>query len=119
MPDVFDLMNFLFSDSDTDGSINVARIEDQGSGLRKIKVEIAGVPAVGLVDTGADITIMGLELFKKVAAIAGLEKRQFKLTDKQPHTYDRRQFKLDGQLDLDVSLIIIKVHTCVCKNGCL
>ena len=65
-------------------------------------MEIAGVPAVGLVDTEADITIMGSELFKKVAAVAGVKKRQFKPADKQPRTYDRRQFKIDGRLDLDV-----------------
>ena len=111
MPDVSDLMNFLCSDSDTDGSINVVQIEDQGSRLRKVKVEIAGVPAVGLVDTGADITIMGSELFKKVAAVAGLKKRQFKLADKQPHTYDWHQFKLDGRLDLDVSFNDKTMHT--------
>ena len=74
-------------------------------------MEVAGVPAVGLVDTGADITIMGSELFKKVAAVAGLKKQQFKLTDKQPHTYDRRQFKLDGRLDLDVSFNNKTMHT--------
>ena len=68
------MRNFLSSDSDTDGSINVVRITDQGSHLRKAMVEIAGVPATGLVDTGADITIMGPELFKKVAAVAGLKK---------------------------------------------
>ena len=71
-----DPLNFLSSDSDTDGSINLVRITDQGSYLRKATVEIAGVPATGLVDTGADITIMGPELFKKVAAVAGLKKRQ-------------------------------------------
>ena len=27
---------------------------------------------------------------------AKLKKRQFKEPDKVPHTYDRRQFKLDG-----------------------
>ena len=74
-------------------------------------MEIAGVPAVGLVDTGADITIMGSELFKKVATVAGLEKQQFKPMDKQPHTYDRCQFKLDGQLDLDVSFNNKAMHT--------
>lgn len=57
-----DPINFLSSDSDTDGSINVTRITDQGSHLRKATVEIA-VPATGLVDTGADITIMEPELF--------------------------------------------------------
>ena len=70
-----DPLYFLSSDSDTDGSINLVRITDQGSHLRKATVEIAGVPATGLVDTGADITIMGPELFKKVAAGAGLKKR--------------------------------------------
>jgi len=43
-------------------------------------VDIAGVPAAGLVDTGVDITIMGPELFKKVAAVAGL-KKHFKPAD--------------------------------------
>ena len=70
-----DPMNFLCSDSDTDGSINVVSITDQRSHLRTATVEIAGVPATGLVDTGADITIMGPEVFKKVAAVAGLKKR--------------------------------------------
>ena len=96
-------MNFLHSDSDTDRSINVVRITEQVSHLRKATVKIAGVPATGLVDTGADITIMGPEMFKKVAAVSGLKKRQFKPADKQPHTYERCQFKLDGRLDLDIS----------------
>ena len=108
-----DPLNFLSSDSDTDGSINLVRITDQGSYLRKATVEIAGVPATGLVDTGADITIIGPELFKKVAVVAGLEKRQFKPADKQPHTYDRCQFNLDGCLDLDVSFNDKTMHTSV------
>ena len=37
-------------------------------------MEITGVPASGLVNTDADITIMGPELFKKVAAVADLKK---------------------------------------------
>ena len=67
---------------------------------RKVIVDIAGVPAQGLVDTGADITIMGPELFKKVASVAGITKKQFKAADKIPFTYDRRQFQLDGYLTL-------------------
>ena len=35
------------------------------------------VPTSGIIDTGADITIMGGELFKKVAAAARLKKRDF------------------------------------------
>ena len=103
----------MFSDSDTDGVINVVRITDQRSHLRKATVEIAEKLATGLVDTGTDITIMEPELFNKVTAVAGLKKRQLKPADKQPHMYDRRQFKLDGQLDLDVSFNDKTMHTSV------
>jgi len=46
---------------------------------------------------------MGPKLFKKVATIAKLKKRQFKKVDKVPYTYDRCQFKLDGRLDLNIN----------------
>jgi len=95
-----------FLDSDSDSSVSVVRVTDHGS-----QVDIAGVPAVGLIDTGADISIMGPELFKKVAAVAGLKKKQFKPADKLPHTYDRRTFKLDGRLDLDVTFVDKTMHT--------
>ena len=74
----------------------MVHVTDHGSHLRRVQVDIAGVPAVGLIDTGADISIMGPEMFKKVAAVAGLKKRQLKPADKLPHTYDRCTFKLDG-----------------------
>lgn len=48
---------------------------------------IADVPVQGLVDTGADITIMGPELFKKVTYVAGITKKQFKAADKIPFSY--------------------------------
>ena len=38
-------------------------------------------------DIGADITIMGAALFKKVAAIAHLKKSQLKPPDKMPYMY--------------------------------
>ena len=60
-----------------------------------------GVPAHGVIDSGADITIVGGELFRKVAAVARLKKSQLKTVDKIPHTYDRKTFKLDGRVDLD------------------
>ena len=78
-----------------------------------MQVDIAGVPAVGLIGTGANISIMGLELFQKVAAVAGLRKRQLKLVDKLPHTYDRRTFKLDGQFNLDVTFVDNAMHTAI------
>ena len=52
-----------------------------------------------MIDTGADITIMGGTLFKKIASVAKLRKSKFKKADKRPHTYDRKQFSLDGRLD--------------------
>ena len=57
----------------------------------------------GVVDTGADITIMGGEMFKRVATVARLRKKDFKPPDKSPRNYNQQPFKLDGRLDLDVS----------------
>ena len=101
-PQPEDPFGFLLSDSDNEDIVSLVRVQDKGSKSQTAMVEVAGVPVHGIVDTGADITIMGPELFKKVAAIAKLKKSQFKKADKVPHTYDRRQFKLDGRLDLDV-----------------
>ena len=56
---------------------------------------------------------MGPDLFKKVAAVAGLKKKHFKPADKVPHTYDRRQFNLDGRLDLDVSFVDKPMQTAI------
>ena len=104
IPQQEDPHTFLLSDSEEeDKTVSLVRVHDGGSKSQTALVEIAGVPAYGIVDTGADITIMGPELFKKVAMVAKLKKRQFKEADKVPHTYDRRQFKLDGRLDLDVN----------------
>ena len=66
-------------------------------------VEIEGVPARGIVDTGSDITIIGGQLFKHVATMACLHKRQFKPPDKSPHTYNHQPFHQDGQMDLRIS----------------
>ena len=85
-----------FLESDSDSSVSVVRVTDHGSRLHRVQVDIAGVPATRLIDTGADISIMGPELFKKVAAVAGTKKKQFKPADKLPHTYDCRTFHLDG-----------------------
>ena len=56
-----------------------------------------------MIDTGADITIMGRELFKKIAKAAKLKKKNFKQPDRTPCTYDRKQFKLHGKMDLEIS----------------
>jgi len=45
------------------------------------------------------LTIMGSELFKKVAC---LKKKNCKKPDKIPKTYSRETFTLDGQMELDI-----------------
>jgi len=64
-------MDILFLDSD-DRTVGAVCVKDHGSQSRTVVVDIAGVFAQGLVDTGADITIMGPELFKKITSITGI-----------------------------------------------
>ena len=72
-------MDFLHSSSDeeTPASVKAVHITDKGSIPQCVCVQVQGVPAYGLIDSGADITIMGGVLFKKVATIARLHKRDF------------------------------------------
>ena len=79
------------------------RISDSGSATKCARVQIQGVPAYGLVDTGADINIIGGSLFKKVATIAHLRKRNFKKADKTPQTYNQQNFELDRRMDLEIT----------------
>ena len=57
----------------------------------------------GIIDTGADITIMANELFKKVACTAKLRKKKFHKPDCTPHTYDRKPFQLHGKIELEIA----------------
>ena len=89
--------SLLHSDSDNEGAkACTVRVQDGGSISQCVKVQLQGVPAYGFIDTGADITIIGGKLFKKVATTARLKKRHFKKADKIPKTYDQKTFKLDG-----------------------
>ena len=90
------------SEDEQPTQVNTVRIMDQGSVPQCVKVQIQGVPAYGLIDSGADITIIGGSLFKKVAAVARLRKRDFMKADRVPRTYDQQPFRLDGRMDLDV-----------------
>ena len=98
-------VDFLFSssDEDTDPDICQIRITDGGSQPHCAKVSIQGVPVYGIIDSGADITIIGAILFKRVATIARLKKRDFQPANKIPRTYDQKPFALDGRMDLDIS----------------
>ena len=95
------LMDLLFSDSDDE--VKAIRIRDDGSSPKCVPVLVQGVPAYGIVDTAADITIMGGRLFRKVASVARLKKRNLKPSDKTPRNYDQRPFKLDGRMELTIT----------------
>ena len=64
------------------------------------EVLIQGVPAVGILDSGADITIIGAE---KIAVTDKVKKKHFKKPDRVPKTYDGHTFSLHGRIDLDIS----------------
>ena len=64
-----DPVNYLYSSDDSD-EVRQVRVNDQGSRPRRAQVLIQDVPVEGVVDTGADITIMGGDLCKKVASVA-------------------------------------------------
>ena len=98
-----DPLSFLFSDESDPERCCQVDVKDQGSHTVCVPLQVEGVPAYGLVDTGADITIIGPRLFKKVAAVSRLKKKDFKPADKTPHGYDGRPFELHGRMQLTLS----------------
>ena len=97
------LQEQLCSDDSSDDDVRVGKLTDEGSQPQCVKLQIQGVPAYGLIDSGADITIMGGILFKKVAAVARFRKRDLKKADKTPRNYDHTPFTLDGRIDMDLT----------------
>ena len=93
----------LYSSDSDGGEIQTVRVEDRGSKPRHVSVQVEGVPAEGVIDTGADITIIGGDLFRRVAAVARLKKKNLKEADKIPRTYDQRPFSLDGKIDMNIT----------------
>jgi hypothetical protein len=84
--------DLLLSDSE---DVRQVRVTDSGSRTQLARVDVQGVPADGVVDTAADITIMGGKLFALVASSARLRKKNFKPPDKTPMT-GRRFIWMDG-----------------------
>ena len=101
---VEDPLRHLLSDTDSEleEDIKQVRVSDEGSRPQFVRVNVQGVPMLGVVDTGADITIINGPMFKRVAAVARLHKRDFKAPDKTPYGYGQKPFRLDGRLDLDI-----------------
>ena len=98
------LIDFLFSSSDEeDPAIRQIKVKDEGSKTHCARVQVQGVPMYGIIDSGADIMIIGGSLFRKLANIVRLRKRDLKKPDKVPRTYDQKPFILDGRMDLEVS----------------
>ena len=91
------------SEEEEDSRVNSVRIKDTGSKNQYANVNVQGVLIKGMVDSGADITIIGGDLFKQVATIAKLRKRDFRLADKTPRTFDQKPFVLHGCMDLDIT----------------
>ena len=98
-----DPLKYLLSDSeDEESHIAVVCVMDGGSQCQRAKVIVGGVPLYGIVDSGADITIMGSTAFKQVATVAKLQKRDFKPPDKVPKNYDLKPFHVDGMIEVDI-----------------
>ena len=99
-----DPLVFLYSsDSEEGDDVRRVRVSDEGSCPWFARVKIEGVTIEGIIDSGADISIMGGELLKRVGAIVRLRKKNFKRADKVLRTYDQKPFPLDGRMDLDVA----------------
>ena len=101
-PELFSRL--LPSDSEEEGEVRLVRVEDHGGEQRYADVLMEGVPASGVIDSGAEISIINGKLFRKIAAVARLKRSQLKPPDQIPKTYDRKVFQLDGRLDLDIGL---------------
>ena len=99
------------SSEDEAHEVRGVRVTDKGSKPQCVRIQIQGVPAHGIIDSGADITIMGGILFKKVAAVAKFRKRDLKRPDKSPRNYDHTPFTVDGHIDMDVTFDGKTMHT--------
>lgn len=86
------------------------KFNDGGSRHQYANVLMERVPVQGVVDSGSDITIIGGDLFQRVAAVARL-KKDLRRPDKVPKTYDGRAFTLDGKMDLDISFDNVTMKT--------
>ena len=104
-----EVCSYLYSD-DVDG-VRQVRVVDRGSRPHCAEVLVEGVPTLGVVDSGADITIIGKDLLKRVATVAKLKKNRLRKVDKVPKTYDGTPFVLHGRMDLDITFAGVTMLT--------
>jgi hypothetical protein len=74
-----DPRQYLLPDSDEKepaAGVNEVRVQDRESHPQSVRVVVAGVPVDGIVNTAADITIVGAEKFKRIAAVAKLREKR-------------------------------------------
>ena len=64
---------------------------------------VEGVPIVGLIDTGFDITIMRGDQFYDMMKEANLNINHLKPTEQRTCTYDQKPITLDGQIDMKIT----------------
>ena len=90
------LLSYLLStdSEDSEDGVRQIRISDQGSRQQHADIMIEGVPARGIIDSGADITIVGGELFRRIAAVETTQEEPAEATGQK--TYDRKTFALNG-----------------------
>ena len=105
-----DPLTYLLSDSSSE-AVWVVTVPDLGSQPKCAKVVVQGVPLYGIIDSGADITILGGKLFKRVAAVAKLRKRDFLKADQTPYTYNGKPFELDGYMRLEIAFTDKSINT--------
>lgn len=68
-------MIYLLSNSDEgDAEVKLIHVVDQGSRSQCAKIVVGGVFLKGIVDIGADITILGGDVFKQIASVAKFKK---------------------------------------------
>ena len=96
-------MELLYLSDSDDHSARLISVQDKGSCPKYARVTIEGESCLGIIDTGSDITIVGGDLFKKIAAVSRLKKNDFRQPDKTPVTYNQQPFRLHGRMDLNIT----------------
>ena len=82
-------LSLLFSESEDEGDVKRVTVTDHGRCPQFARVDVQGV-----IDTAADVTIMGGKLFALVASSARHRKKDFKPPDRVPRTLTTARFSI-------------------------